>query len=162
MSVVVDIQRASGCAEEPGDDEVDSWVRVALDASDHGAHGELTVRFVSRDEMIALNQQFRGRNGPTNVLSFPADAPAVLDPPLLGDIVICSDVVAGEAAEQGKTLTAHWAHMVIHGVLHLLGYDHVESDEAARMEELETQLLSRLSLPAPYANDALPERVTAP
>ncbi len=100
--------------------------------------------------MTNLNGQFRNKPRPTNVLSFPSDIPAELELPLLGDIVICAPVVRSEAAEQDKTLQAHWAHMTVHGSLHLLGYDHIDDDEAELMEALETRVLAGLGLPCPY------------
>jgi len=117
----------------------------------------LTIRVVSPEESRALNLQFRGKNSSTNVLSFPsqlADIPQIaemIDTRYLGDLAICAAVVAREAIEQNKAETAHWAHMLIHGVLHLYGYDHIENDEAEEMEALETQILMQLGFPAPYA-----------
>jgi probable rRNA maturation factor len=100
--------------------------------------------------MTALNQTFRGKTGPTNVLSFPADLPPGTDAPLLGDIVICAPVVRREAQQQGKSLTAHWAHMAVHGTLHLLGYDHIDAAQAEEMESLETHILTGMHFPCPY------------
>jgi len=108
------------------------------------------VRLVDIAEMKTLNETYRDKAGPTNVLSFPSDLPDDLQLPLLGDIVICAPVVRAEAAEQGKNLTAHWAHMTIHGTLHLLGYDHIAEEEAAAMEALESAILKRLDYPCPY------------
>jgi probable rRNA maturation factor len=108
------------------------------------------VRLVDTEEMTSLNETYRGVTGPTNVLSFPSDLPDELHLPLLGDIVICAPLVRSEAAQQGKSLTTHWAHMTIHGTLHLLGYDHIAEDEAATMEALESAILARLDYPCPY------------
>lgn len=105
---------------------------------------ELTIRVVSAAESRRLNRTWRGKDKPTNVLSFAADAP------LLGDLAICAPVVAREAREQGKPQTAHWAHMVVHGVLHLLGFDHENDRDAARMEARETKILAQLGMPNPY------------
>ncbi len=107
-------------------------------------HGELTIRLVDLDESQALNRDYRGKDKPTNVLSFGGDAE------VLGDLVICAPVVEREAAEQGKTLRAHWAHMVVHGCLHLQGLDHEDDAEAERMEARETRILKRLGFPDPY------------
>lgn len=107
--------------------------------------GELTLRIVDPLESQALNRDFRGKDRPTNVLSFGYDTPE-----LLGDVVICADVVAREAAEQGKQVIAHWAHLVVHGCLHLLGFDHEATDEAARMELQETAILAGLGFSNPY------------
>jgi probable rRNA maturation factor len=149
MSLLVDIDNASA---EPVPDEEDlrSWIGAAL-ANRH-QDTEISVRLVDIDEMSQLNQTYRGKSGPTNVLSFPAELPAELNLPLLGDIVICVPVVHREAAEQGKPAQSHWAHMAIHGTLHLLGYDHVEEEEAHVMETLETAILASLDFPCPYAN----------
>jgi probable rRNA maturation factor len=111
------------------------------------------LRVVDDDESAALNSRYRGRNGPTNVLSFRAESPAGRSAELLpiGDVVICAGVVAREAREQGKPLTAHWAHMVVHGTLHLQGYDHDNDRDAAAMEARERVLLADLGFPDPYS-----------
>jgi probable rRNA maturation factor len=114
---------------------------------------EVAVRVCDETESAALNSRYRGKSGPTNVLSFPAELPPGVDLPLLGDLVICAPVVAREAAEQQKDPLAHWAHMVVHGILHLRGHDHVEAAEAARMEALEVSILADLGLPDPYNGD---------
>ena len=115
-------------------------------------HGEFAVRIVDAEEGQTLNRDYRNKDYATNVLSFEADIPpGLLDIPLLGDLVICAPVVEREANEQGKNLQAHWAHLVIHGCLHLQGYDHLEDDEAEAMEALERQLLAQLGYPDPYA-----------
>jgi probable rRNA maturation factor len=101
-------------------------------------------------ESAALNLRFRSREGPTNVLSFAADVPAEVDLPLLGDIVICAPLVVEEAAAQGKNLQAHWAHLVIHGALHLLGFDHDSKADARQMESREIALLASLGFSDPY------------
>jgi probable rRNA maturation factor len=111
---------------------------------------EISVRLADDAEVQALNRDFRGQDKPTNVLSFPFEAPPGVEIPLLGDIIICSEVVAREAAEQDKPLQAHWAHMVIHGTLHLLGYDHIDEAEAEQMEGLEIALLGGLGFANPY------------
>jgi len=111
---------------------------------------ELTIRVVDEAESTALNAQYRGKQGPTNVLSFGFDAPPGVDVPLLGDLVICAPVVVREALEQGKPSQAHWAHMTIHGVLHLLGYDHQTPEQAQIMEALEIAALADLGYADPY------------
>ncbi|EED31350.1 putative metalloprotease H16_A0526 [gamma proteobacterium NOR5-3] len=116
-------------------------------------HWEAALRIVDAKEMQQLNAQYRGKDRPTNVLSFPADLPADVTLDLLGDIVICAPVVQEEAATQGKPLAAHWDHMLIHGVLHLLGFDHESDAEATHMELLETQALATLGWPCPYQAD---------
>lgn len=147
MTVEVDIQRATDAADQPDDDSLMRWAALAL----RDAPGkELTIRLVDADESQQLNRDYRHKDYPTNVLSFPADLPPELNIPLLGDLVICVPVVNREAAEQGKTRGAHWAHMVIHGCLHLLGHDHIDDDEADAMEALERQLLAELGIADPY------------
>ena len=147
MNLQVDIQSAS-TEPAPEEEDIRRWITAALQK--HPEDAELTVRIVDIDEMTALNQTYRGKSGPTNVLSFPSDLPAELKLPLLGDIVICAPVVAREATEQHKPAIAHWAHMTVHGTLHLLGYDHMEEAEALAMESLETTILATLNYPCPY------------
>lgn len=124
------------------------WVMAVLPPEKHT--WELCIRLVDHSESQSLNQQYRGKKKPTNVLSFPSDLPPELNVPLLGDLVLCAQVVAEEAQQQGKSLQAHYAHMVVHGCLHLLGYDHQEDAQAEAMEALETQILQGLGLPNPY------------
>lgn len=147
----LDLQRAS-TAPGPSDDEFRQWCELAL--RQRSADSEMTVRLVDEAEGRELNLTYRHKDYATNVLSFPADVPDdMLDIPLLGDLVICVPVVEREAAEQGKALDAHWAHLVMHGCLHLLGYDHIDDDEAEEMEALERELLAQLGHPDPYAAD---------
>ena len=150
MSIELDIQRASAAPDQPDDDSFLRWVGLALGA---GTDRELTIRLVDEDEGRTLNHTYRGKDYATNVLSFPADLPPELDLPLLGDLVVCVPVVAREATEQDKALHAHWAHMVIHGCLHLLGYDHIDESDADEMETLERELLAQLSIADPYLDD---------
>lgn len=138
----------------PGPESVTRWVHAALAAVPGGAPpGEVVVRAEAAEAMARLNADFRGKEAPTNVLSFPADLPPGPWEPVLGDVVICPEVVAREAAEQGKPLQAHWAHMVVHGTLHLLGYDHQEAAEAEAMEGLERRILAGLGFDDPYAEE---------
>ena len=132
----------------PTQAQFESWVRIAVGQTMPAV--ELTIRLVEVSESQHLNHTYRGKDKPTNVLSFPFEAPAEIDLPLLGDLIICVDVVQKEAQEQDKSLEAHWAHMVIHGCLHLLGYDHIIDEEAEEMESLETQLLEHLGFTDPY------------
>ena len=125
------------------------WARAAADAAANEA-AEVFIRIVDESESAELNQTYRHKSGPTNVLSFPCEVPAGVPNDLLGDLVICAPVVAREALEQGKNPEAHWAHMVIHGVLHLRGYDHLQEDEAEQMEALEVEILDGLGYPNPY------------
>ncbi len=145
--VELDLQLASENAGIPSIEDFQRWVDAAL-AEHDGA--QLTVRVVDEDEITELNRTYRNKDKPTNVLSFPFEAPAEIELALLGDIVICAKVVQDEAAEQGKPLQAHWAHMVIHGCLHLLGYDHLEDQEAESMEGVEISLLADLGYANPY------------
>ncbi len=149
MSLTVDIQCASG-EPVPSEDDLRRWIEAALASQTTRDDTEISVRLVDIPEMAGLNQAYRGKPGPTNVLSFPADLPAELQLPLLGDIVICAPVVREEAQSQHKALAAHWAHMAVHGTLHLLGYDHIEEREALAMEALESAILADLSYPCPY------------
>jgi probable rRNA maturation factor len=122
------------------------WARAALGRR----RGEVTVRVVGAAESRALNRRYRGKDKPTNVLSFPSEAPARGKQRVLGDLAICAPVVGREAREQGKRPDAHWAHMVVHGVLHLLGFDHIRAADAKVMEGRERAILARLSFPDPY------------
>lgn len=148
MAVEIDVQVATPQPGLPGQDEITAWARSALVDIDAA---EVTVRLVGREESAELNERYRARPGPTNVLSFRADLPAAIDLPFLGDVVICAPLVVEEANAQGKDPLAHWAHLVVHGVLHLRGFDHQVAAEARRMESLETRLLAGLGFPDPYA-----------
>jgi probable rRNA maturation factor len=160
MNLTVDVENACG---EPAPDEGDlcRWARAALAAAGRDADAELAIRLVSSAEMVELNGRYRQQFKPTNVLSFPADLPPELELPLLGDIVICPEVVVREAGEQGKPPAHHWAHMTVHGCLHLLGYDHLVEADAERMEALETEILSELGVPCPYTLPTPEERVAS-
>ncbi len=127
-----------------------TWVNAALAGARRRAAVELSIRLVDAGEGRLLNREYRGRDYATNVLSFPVELPPGVRSPLIGDIVICAPVVAREAGEQGKPLRDHYAHLTVHGVLHLLGHDHGNDAEAARMEALEVRILARLGLPDPY------------
>jgi probable rRNA maturation factor len=144
----IDIQFAMSVAGVPDEERLRSWVRLAL--GDRAQAAELSVRVVDEAEITALNSRYRGKDYPTNVLSFPYEGMPGVESALLGDVVICAPVVAREAVEQGKPAEAHWAHMAIHGTLHLLGYDHDDAGEAERMEALETRLLAELGFAEPY------------
>ncbi|MBD2858733.1 rRNA maturation RNase YbeY [Spongiibacter sp. KMU-158] len=144
----LDLQVACEAGALPSEADFANWVTVALSGLREQA--ELTIRLVDEAESQALNHQYRGKDKPTNVLSFPADLPPELELPLLGDLVICKQVVEREAVEQHKPLQHHWAHMVIHGILHLLGFDHIEDDEAEFMEAREIALLAQLDIDNPY------------
>ena len=119
-------------------------------ATQLNSSGEVCIKVVDATESQTLNSLYRGKDYPTNVLSFPAEIPDFVDSEQLGDLAICAEVVMQEATEQNKVVEHHWAHMTIHGLLHLLGYDHIEDNEAEAMEALEVQLLSALDIPDPY------------
>ena len=112
----------------------------------------LTVRVVDAGESRHLNNQYRGKDVPTNVLSFPSQLPEFVEPNYLGDLVICAEVVNREAREQNKAVDAHWAHMLVHGVLHLMGYDHIKDADAEEMEALETRIMIAMGYAAPYVD----------
>jgi len=150
--VVITVQNGSRAAGVPPSADLERW---ALGALEDGVRGELTVRVVDEAESAEMNARYRGKRGPTNVLSFPAEVPAAAEAAgevlPFGDLVICAGVVEREAREQGKPLAAHWAHMVVHGALHLQGYDHETVRDATTMEARERTLLARLGFPDPYS-----------
>ncbi len=148
MTIDVDIQYATDHSDLPATDKIQKWVRAAL--HDLADNAELTVRIVDEAESTQLNEQWRKSSGPTNVLSFPYDGEEKYAPGLLGDIVICAPVIFREANDQGKSPDAHWAHMLIHGILHLLDYEHAEPKDADKMEALEIKILKELGYADPY------------
>lgn len=148
MTLEVEIQNATEYADLPSEADFIDWVRAALPQDRQAV--EVVIRLVDEAESHQLNLAYRGKDGPTNVLSFPFEAPPEVASHLLGDLVICAPVVVAEARAQGKIELAHWAHMVVHGVLHLQGYDHQTDTEAERMEGLERTILQRLHFPDPY------------
>lgn len=157
MNVSVDLQIATEEEDQPPPAKIQQWVASALthaqpanSVSTPQPAPELTIRIVDEAEITALNRDYRSKDKATNVLSFPADLPDHIDLPLLGDLVICAAVVKREAEAQHKTTNDHWAHMVIHGTLHLLGYDHTGDDEAEIMEGLEIDALATLHIANPY------------
>ena len=150
--MIIDLQIA--CEQETGlptAEEIEQWATAAVQPQSDEV--EMTVRIVDEAESHALNLNYRGKDRPTNVLSFPFECPDEVELPLLGDLVICRQVVEREAQEQDKPVMAHWAHMVVHGSLHLLGYDHIEDDEAKEMESLETQIMTGLGFADPYLSE---------
>ena len=149
MSFGVDVQRVCAVPGVPPAVELARWAEAALDGRSDGAR--MTVRVVDEDEGAQLNERYRGTAGATNVLAFAFDAPEVPSVRILGDVVVCAPVAAREANEHSKRLDAHWAHLVVHGTLHLLGYDHDDAGSAGEMEILEREILDRLGYPDPYA-----------
>lgn len=151
-NVILDLQLA--CAQSAGlppESDFQHWLNAVL--PQFQAESEVTIRLVDEAESHELNHTYRGKDKPTNVLSFPFEAPPGIELPLLGDLIICRQVVEQEAREQEKPLEAHWAHMVVHGSLHLLGYDHIEDDEAEEMESLETEIMLALGYADPYISE---------
>lgn len=148
MTLTLDVQFAVEQPGLPAEADFARWAETALAGGRSAA--ELAIRVVDEAEGRELNHRYRDKDYATNVLSFPADLPPGVDLPVLGDLVICAPVVRREAAEQGKAEMDHWAHLVIHGCLHLLGYDHEAEPEAEAMEALETAIMARLGLPNPY------------
>ena len=147
MSFQIDVQyEVEGTL--PTETQFQLWVDTALTSLLE--QGEVCIRVVGPEESQTLNHTYRGKDKSTNVLSFPFEVPEGVPLHLLGDLVICADVVASEAAEQNKPLFNHWAHMVVHGCLHLIGYDHIKDDEAEEMESLERQILAKLDISDPY------------
>jgi len=151
MQLTLDIQNTTQSPQVPADTLMHQWVTKALlEAGYQGTSAELTIRIVNPVESQMLNRDYRGIDKPTNVLSFPFEIPEGVPCDLLGDLVVCESVVVAEALEQGKNLNAHWAHMLVHGTLHLLGFDHLEEAEANAMESLEISILDSFSIQNPY------------
>ncbi|EAP91922.1 rRNA maturation RNase YbeY [Vibrio splendidus] len=149
MSIELDLQIAVENEQGlPTEQDIQLWLDKTIPQFQENA--ELTVRIVDTEESHQLNHDYRGKDKPTNVLSFPFEVPPGMELDLLGDLIICRQVVEKEAEEQNKPLLAHWAHMVVHGSLHLLGYDHIEDDEAEEMESLETEIMQTMGFEDPY------------
>jgi probable rRNA maturation factor len=155
MQLDVHVSRARGlsAAGIPRSDSFRQWAASALAIARRRRASQLSIRLVDSPEGRELNRQYRERDYATNVLSFPADLPPGVRLPLLGDLIICAPVIAREAAEQGKPLRHHYAHMTVHGVLHLLGHDHLIDADAERMEALERKALAGLGIPDPYRSE---------
>ena len=153
MNVQIDVQTACDDNTIPEATTFEAWVTRAVEAAGTGNDVEVSVRVVDADEIQVLNNDYRDKDRSTNVLSFPAGPIEGLPedaPVLLGDIVVCASVVESEAAEQGKAVGDHWAHMLVHGTLHLMGFDHESDSEATEMEALETRILTSNGVPDPY------------
>lgn len=148
MTIELELQIATEAQTLPHPSQFREWVGNTLDESFDDV--EMTIRIVDVEEMTELNETYRKKQGPTNVLSFPAEIDPEFNLPLLGDIIICAPVVQEEADRAQIDLLAHWAHMVVHGTLHLIGYDHIIKEEAEVMEKREKQILTELGFPDPY------------
>jgi len=150
--ILVDIENACQAGNTPDEKAILCWITAALHS--HRSHAELAIRIVDEHESASLNAQYRHKNSSTNVLSFPSGLPEDSKVPILGDLAICAAVVEREAREQHKSLEAHWAHMVVHGTLHLLGFDHIEDAEADIMEAKEIAILHKLGFANPYIDQS--------
>ncbi len=148
MNLQIEIQHMVEVDGAPNPMQFQAWAEAAL--NNRLDHVELVIRIVDREESQQLNREYRNKDKPTNVLSFPFEAPEVVESNHIGDLVICAPVVAEEALEQGKSLEAHWAHLIVHGVLHLLGFDHINDQQAEEMENLEVEILTNLGFSNPY------------
>ena len=146
MPPQLELQMATSEADVPGEEEFQSWADTCFPDLD----ATILVRVVDQEESAQLNQQYRQKQGPTNVLSFPFEVPEGVDNDHLGDLVMCAPVIKTEALDQAKRIDDHWGHMLVHGVLHLQGYDHLTDSEAETMESLDIELLSRLAIADPY------------
>jgi probable rRNA maturation factor len=150
--LVLEVQRAAATSPGvPSDEQFRCWAEAALNLVKDEV--ELVIRLVDEAESQQLNHDYRDKDCPTNVLSFPFEAPEMVPLPLIGDLVVCVPVVAQEAMQQNKSLEAHWAHIVVHGVLHLMGYDHQTDCEAQIMEDMERKILHELHFPDPYIDE---------
>ena len=144
--IEIEIQNVSVEKKIPSTKLLKQWVKSALET--YATDGSLTLRIVDKDEMLNLNREYRGKAKPTNVLAFPFSHD---DNEIMGDIIVCASVVAEEALAQHKVLEEHWAHLVIHGALHLAGFDHIKEEEALVMEGLEVEILAKLGIHNPYS-----------
>ncbi|PKH86787.1 rRNA maturation RNase YbeY [Colwellia sp. Bg11-28] len=152
MAHVIDLQVACTPTKLPTKEQFQLWVDTALAevSSNPNQDFELTIRLVNNEESQQLNKQYRDKDKPTNVLSFPFEVPDGIELNLLGDLIICIEVMKQEAQEQNKALFEHWAHLVIHGCLHLVGFDHISDTEALEMESIEITILEKLGISNPY------------
>ena len=154
MTAIVDLQLALENLKSPSQTQCEEIVQSVMDALDIDTDKECTIRVVDREESAILNEQYRNKIGATNVLSFafesPVDINLEMEVDLLGDLVICSPLVEEQAIAQNKTKEMHWTHLIVHGILHLLGYDHLNNDDSEEMESLERKIMSNLGFSDPY------------
>jgi len=154
----VDIQISETLSEQartfPNEQDLNLWISETLKTQNARSltHSEISIRITDEQESAELNNLYRHKNSSTNILSFPAEIPDYVKSPLLGDLLICAPVLEREAKEQNKILSSHWAHIIIHGTLHLLGYDHIHEQDASEMETLEIEILKNLGISNPYHN----------
>ena len=148
---LIEIQTIYHSLGQPDQHQIQGWVDTALEGLNEET--EIVIRIVDELESASLNKEYRQKTGPTNILSFPVDVPDEIELSLLGDLVICAPVLEKEAKEQNKVLHEHWAHIIIHGALHLLGYDHINDDDAEIMEAKEISILNKLNIKNPYIQD---------
>lgn len=152
MNLTIDLQDVVQKGDLPSIEQMQSWILCSLELAGYQqSSAEITLRIVDENESRELNAGYRNKDKSTNVLSFPFEAPPPIESDLLGDLVICQPVVEKEAAEQNKPVQSHWAHMLVHGSLHLLGFDHIEDTEAEEMEALEVEVMGKLGFVDPYA-----------
>ncbi len=151
----LDIQLATQSDNLPDEEQFQLWIDAVL--ADDQQDREVVIRIVDEAEMTALNESYRQKTGPTNILSFPFQPPPQIESNLLGDLIICAPVIDKEAKQQNKKVLDHWAHIVVHGMLHLLGYDHLTEEEAQVMENLEINILQSLHISNPYQEDFINE-----
>ncbi len=144
----LDFQVVSQSKSIPSIDQFQSWIDVVL--NDESRDSEIVVRIIDEAEMTQFNEQYRDKQGPTNILSFPFDVPEGIESDLLGDLLICAPIIEKESLQQNKIVDHHWAHMIVHGVLHLLGYDHIDKCDAEEMEALEIKILRKIKIKNPY------------
>ena len=149
MAVEIELSISEDVSEAnlPSDEQIQHWAQASYPGDDDVV---VSLQVVGSDEMQELNKTYRGKDKPTNVLSFPMDVPDEIGINILGDLALCDTVIEAEAKEQGKPVEAHWAHMIVHGMLHLQGYDHIEDDEAEEMEANEIEIMQRLGFENPY------------
>ncbi len=152
MTVELHFQQESNAEDIPSEADFTTWVQATL-TQQQRTTAELTIRIVDKEEMAALNETYRKKPGPTNVLSFPYEVEEFMDLDLMGDTVLCAPVIAEQAQAYNKPSIEHWAHLTVHSTLHLLGYDHIQEDDAKEMESLEISIMKSLGYPNPYGDD---------
>ncbi|MBN2689321.1 MAG: rRNA maturation RNase YbeY [Gammaproteobacteria bacterium] len=153
MATILDLQIATNDKGLPIENQFKLWLNTALNHLNHQNDIEITIRIVSAEEITELNNNFRGKNKPTNILSFPAELPNIVKGNYLGDLVICADIINEEALQDNKKPCDHFAHITIHGLLHLLGFDHETEKDAEQMEKLEIDILKLLNIDNPYTTN---------